>query len=68
MKLYKVYFEIFGKKMKTEIIGRNKEDAENNVKLMLKFHKTEEVAIDPRTAELADEFYNNLCKAFKIKP
>jgi len=39
MKKYIVYFEIFGKKMKTKILAESKEKAEQQVKDKIIFHK-----------------------------
>jgi hypothetical protein len=39
MKNYIVYFEIFGKKMKTKILAESKEKAEQQVKDKIIFHK-----------------------------
>ena len=41
MKNFKVYFEVFGKKMKTTINASSKEDAENKVRNKIIFHKVE---------------------------
>lgn len=38
-KNYTVYFELFGKKMKTKILAESKEDAQNIIKSKVKFHK-----------------------------
>lgn len=39
MKNYTVYFEIYGKKMKTKVLAETKKDAENQIKSKIKFHK-----------------------------
>lgn len=39
MKNYTVYFEIFGKKMKTKILAESKENAEQQIKDKIIFHK-----------------------------
>lgn len=38
-KEHTVYFEIFGKKMKTKVMAFNSDDAKNEVKKKIKFHK-----------------------------
>ncbi len=39
MKNHIVYFEIFGKKMKTKILAESKENAEQQIKDKIIFHK-----------------------------
>ena len=41
MKNFDVYFEIFGKKMKTRILAENQEKAKEEVKNKIVFHKVE---------------------------
>lgn len=41
MKNFDVYFEIFGKKMKTRILAENQEKAKEEVKNRIVFHKVE---------------------------
>ena len=43
MKTYKVYFEIFGKKMFTNVEAANKIEAQNKIKAQIIFHKTQEI-------------------------
>jgi hypothetical protein len=45
MKTYKVYFEIFGKKMKVEIKAKSKQQAEEIIKSKIIFHKIENVSM-----------------------
>jgi len=45
---YKVYFEIGGKKMVTEVYADNRDQAKKAVMIKLKFHKIE--ATEPTTA------------------
>jgi len=47
MKEYTVYFEIFGKKMKTTVMAFNEEQAKAFVKNKIVFHKVEKVKEDP---------------------
>jgi len=42
MKNYDIYFEIFGKKMKTTILAQNEIDAKSELIDKIKFHKVEE--------------------------
>lgn len=39
MKNYTVYFEIYGKKMKTKVLAETKKDAKNQIRGKIKFHK-----------------------------
>ncbi len=41
MKNYEVWFEVFGKKMKTTVTAENKVDAKIKVSEKIKFHKIE---------------------------
>lgn len=41
MRNFDVYFEIFGKKMKTRILAENEEKAKEEVKNKIVFHKVE---------------------------
>ncbi len=47
MKEYTVYFEIFGKKMKTTVRAFNEEQAKAFVKNKIVFHKVEKVINNP---------------------
>lgn len=42
MKRYKVYFEIYGKRLKTTVIANNLEDAKQIVKDKIVFHKIDD--------------------------
>ena len=46
-KQYKVFFEVFGKKMQTTVMADNKNEAKRKVLEKVKFHKVAE-----------DDFYN----------
>jgi hypothetical protein len=41
MRNYDVYFELFGKKMKTRVIAENETDAQQKIFLSIIFHKLE---------------------------
>lgn len=41
MRLYTVYFELFGKKMKTTIEAKSEEDAKYKIMGKIKWHKIE---------------------------
>ena len=41
MKVYKIYFEFYGKKMKTKIQARDENDAKEILLKKIKFHKIE---------------------------
>lgn len=41
VKNYHVYFEIYGKKMRATVMANSKEEAENQIKDKITFHKTE---------------------------
>lgn len=42
MKNFEVYFELFGKKMKTTVLARDKDDAKESVQNSITFYKVEE--------------------------
>lgn len=42
MRPFIVYFELFGKKMKVEIMAENSDDAKEKVRRKIKFHKVVE--------------------------
>jgi hypothetical protein len=44
MEIFKVYFEIFGKKMQCELRCNNKDELENLIKNKIKIHKVEKVS------------------------
>ena len=58
MNKYLIYFEIFGKKMKTEIMARDREDAKRKMKEKIIFHKIE------KTSDPTVDYLKNI---FKIK-
>jgi hypothetical protein len=62
MKKYMVYFSLFGKKMKTEILAFSEDDAKNTVSKKLKFHKVEDLGrASPLDVEKTmDDFFNML--------
>jgi len=39
MRNYDVYFEIFGKKMKTRVLAKNEIEAKESIKNAIKYHK-----------------------------
>lgn len=55
MNKYLIYFEIFGKKMKTEIMARDREDAKRKMKEKIIFHKIEKIS-DPTVDYLKNIF------------
>ena len=55
MNKYLIYFEIFGKKMKTEIMARDREDAKHKMKEKIIFHKIEKIS-DPTVDYLKNIF------------
>lgn len=57
MKNYIVYFELFGKKMKSKVLADSKEDAQERIKSKIIFHRTD---LDDK-----DE-YNDIMKLFDI--
>jgi len=64
MKKFKVYFEIFGKKMKTSITANSKEEAKQLLMEKIIFHKVE---VD-EDFKLQDEDVLDFLKgAFKMK-
>lgn len=54
---YTVFFELFGKKMKTTVLADSPEQAKQKVKDRIIFHK-----IKP-----ADDTFNNLMDLFKMR-
>ena len=46
MRNYTVYFELFGKKMKTTLIAKNEEEAKEIIKNKIKFYKVEKKSDD----------------------
>ena len=55
MNKYMIYFEIFGKKMKTEISAASKEEAKRIMKDKIIFHKIEKIS-DPTVDYLKNIF------------
>ena len=55
MNKYLIYFEIFGKKMKTEIFAASKEEAKRKMKEKIIFHKIEKIS-DPTVDYLKNIF------------
>ena len=47
MKQFTVYFEIFGKKMKTTVFANTEEEAKRKVKDKIVFHKVVTIPQDP---------------------
>lgn len=59
---YKVYFEIYGKKMQTEIFAENEQKAKEIVKSKIIFHKIEK----QKTADTDFmDLFNGLINRFK---
>lgn len=58
MKAYMVYFEIYGKKMKTSVMARNRKEAEALVRERLTIHKIDEVKKDG--LDVFDYFTKNI--------
>jgi undecaprenyl pyrophosphate synthase len=61
---YIVYFEIFGKKMKTEIMAGSGTMAQEFVKDKIKFHKTVLKPMDEDTKKVS-EAYDQIVDVFK---
>jgi hypothetical protein len=62
MKKYMVYFSIFGKKLKTEILAKDKEQAKRFVLDKVTFHKFEEIPLSKSDSEL----FNHLKDIFNM--
>jgi hypothetical protein len=58
---YKVYFEIYGKKMVAEVEATTQELAKKTIKDKIFFHKVEPQKID--TPDIS--FFNDIFKGFK---
>lgn len=58
---YKVWFEIYGKKMLAEVEANNPGDAKATIKSKIQFHKIEKIE------ELRDNVVENLMNMFNIK-
>jgi predicted PolB exonuclease-like 3'-5' exonuclease len=55
MNKYIVYFEIFGKKMKTAVMAENQSEAKTIIKNKIKFHKIE---IEDGGEDFIDNFFS----------
>ena len=64
MKLYIVYFEIFGKKMKTTIEASSEKDAREKIANKIIFHKFEQKLTDSQK-QAVDEIFEDSGKIFK---
>jgi hypothetical protein len=64
MKKFKVYFEIFGKKMKTSITANSREEAKQLLMKKIIFHKVE---LDEDFKLQDDDVLDFLKGAFKMK-
>jgi len=60
MKTFKVYFEIFGKKMQCEINCNNKEEVEKMVKNKINIHKVEELSFKGFDKNESLDFLKNM--------
>jgi len=60
MKEYKVYFEIYGKKMVSKVKANNKEDARDIVLSKIKFYKIEPNEYDEIINDHIDKIKNAL--------
>ena len=58
MKTYAVYFEIFGKKMKTDVLANSEEEAKTAIRNKVIFHKVEEIDIKSSSIEDLFGFFN----------
>ena len=61
MKEYEIYFEVFGKKMKTKVYGENEEKAKKQVLSKVIFHKVAKAKSDfNKAADVFDNIMNIL--------
>jgi len=60
MKVFKVYFEIYGKKMKVEVMSKNIEYAKSHVRDQIIIHKVIDV-----TPKDGDDFITNFFNTLK---
>jgi len=61
MKKYKIYFEVFGKKMQTEVFASSQKHAKKIIREKIKFHKIKEISLDPDLEYLKKMFgYNEI--------
>jgi len=58
MKKFKIYFELYGKKMCTSLIAESKESAEAIIRTKIKIHKVEES--EPTMDDISKEFEDML--------
>ena len=58
MRPFIVYFELFGKKMKVEIMAESSDDAKEKVRRKIKFHKVVERKDNPVVDYLMNIFNN----------
>lgn len=56
MKEFTIYFEIFGKKMKTNIFALTEERAKDRLRNMIVFHKVEQVPEKGMNGDFIDHF------------
>lgn len=61
MREYTVYFELYGKKMKTEIFAKDKNDAMMKIRQKITFHKISE------TKSNKDDVFDNIMNLFNMK-
>lgn len=61
---YKVYFELFGKKMQTEVYAKSEIQAREIIECKIIFHKIEEV-IEPKIND--NSMFNSLKDLFGMK-
>lgn len=61
MRTYTVYFEIFGKKMKTRVLSESREKAKEVVKSKIVFHK-----IESDNGKLSDDLMDEFDKIVDI--
>lgn len=63
---YTVYFEVFGKKMKTTIWAKSQESAKQQILEKIEFHKFDVVPPTqprkPKTGNPIEDFFNGLSK------
>jgi hypothetical protein len=64
MKQYTIYFEIFGKKMKTTLSAFDEEQAVRLLKEKIVFHKIEQTPDKTKSDEFVNEF-EKIFKGFK---
>ena len=65
MNEYTVYFELFGKKMKTDVLAESKEHAENIIRNKIVFHKTIQISDGTKQAKQAFDDLLNIFRRFK---